>query len=113
MLELVPKVEKYIQYMLDIILKLPRVEKFNIGNETKMVMYNMLENILYLSKVEYKKRIDYLNKIDGEVLILRVFVRLMYKNKWIDYKKYMYSINLVNEIGKMVGGYIKSYGKNI
>ena len=29
---LIPKVEKYIEYILNIILKLPRVEKFNLGN---------------------------------------------------------------------------------
>ena len=29
---LIPKAENYIQYMLEVILKLPRAEKFNIGN---------------------------------------------------------------------------------
>lgn len=35
-LTLIPKSEKYIQYMLEVIMKLPRVEKFNIGNEYKI-----------------------------------------------------------------------------
>lgn len=30
---LIPKYEKYMEYMLQVILKLPRTEKFNIGNE--------------------------------------------------------------------------------
>ena len=37
--------------MLEIIMKLPRTEKFSIGNEYKQSMYKMLENILMLSKV--------------------------------------------------------------
>lgn len=37
-LQLIPKYERYIQYMLEIILKLPRIEKFNIGNEFKNSM---------------------------------------------------------------------------
>ncbi|MCI8384347.1 MAG: hypothetical protein HFJ33_05760 [Clostridia bacterium] len=41
-LMLIPKVEKYIEYMLQVILKLPRVEKFNIVNEYKQSMYQML-----------------------------------------------------------------------
>ena len=31
-LQLIPKIERYIEYMLNVIMKLPRVEKFNIGN---------------------------------------------------------------------------------
>ena len=50
-LTLIPKSEKYIQYMLEVIMKLPRTEKFSIGNEYKQSMYKMLENILMLSKV--------------------------------------------------------------
>ena len=30
-LKLIPKSEKYIEYMLQVILKLPRTEKFSIG----------------------------------------------------------------------------------
>ena len=37
-LQLIPKAEKYIEYILQIILKLPRTEKFNIGNEYKISM---------------------------------------------------------------------------
>ena len=43
-LKLIPKCEKYIQYILEILFKLPRTEKFNIGNEYKKVMYETLEN---------------------------------------------------------------------
>ena len=37
-LQLIPKSEKYIEYMLQVITKLPRTEKFNIGNEYKTSM---------------------------------------------------------------------------
>lgn len=64
---LIPKYEKYMQYMIEMIIKLPRTEKFNIGNELKTVMYKMLENILYINKVEMQKRLYYLNLIDAEL----------------------------------------------
>ena len=32
---LIPKVEDYIEYILTIIMKIPRIEKFSIGNEYK------------------------------------------------------------------------------
>ena len=37
-LALIPKSEKYIQYMIEVIIKLPRTEKFSIGTEFKNSM---------------------------------------------------------------------------
>ncbi len=110
-LKLIPKAEKYVEYMLSIIFKIPRTEKFSIGTEYKTSMYQMLENIIYLNKIE-THRLEILNKIDAELSIQRIYLRIMFKNAWIDRKKFDYSINLIYEIGKIVGGLTKSYGKN-
>lgn len=109
---LIPKYEKYMQYMIEVIIKMPRTEKFNIGNEFKNVMYKMLENILYINKVEDSKRLYYLNLIDAELNIQRIMIRIMQKNKWIDDKKFKVSMDLLYEIGKITGGLIKYYAKN-
>ena len=56
-LKLIPKAERYIQYAIEMINKLPRTEKFSIGTEYKSSMYQMLKNIMYLSKIDVKKRL--------------------------------------------------------
>ena len=109
---LIPKYEKYMQYMIEVIIKMPRTEKFNIGNDFKTVMYKMLENILYINNVENSKRLYYLNLIDAELNTHRIMIRIMLKNKWIDERKYKVSMELLYEIGKVVGGVIKYYAKN-
>ena len=111
-LKLIPKLQEYIQYMLEIILKLPRIEKFNLGNEYKNSMYQMLEDTLYISKIQEKERLNYLNRIDAKLNCQRIYLRIMYKNKWIDDKKFQISISKVAEIGRIVGGLIKHYAKN-
>ena len=111
-LQLIPKTELYIEYMNNVILKLPRTEKFSIGTEYKNVMYEMLRNILYVNKVEEKYRLDYLNKIDADLNIQRILLRIMCKNKWIDEKKFNIAMGQIYEIGKILGGLIKYYGKN-
>ena len=92
-LQLIPKMQEYIQYMLENLIKLPRTEKFSIGNEYKCSMYKLLEYILYVSKIEKEQRLEYINK-------------------WINDKKFNVSITKVGEIGKIVGGLIKYYVKN-
>ena len=111
-LKLIPKLQEYIQYMLEIILKLPRIEKFNIGNEYKNSMYQMLEDILYISKIQEKERLNYLNKIDAKLNCQRIYLRIMYRNKWINEKKFKIAIEKVAEMGRIVGGLIKYYAKN-
>lgn len=111
-LVLIPKSEKYIQYMLEVIMKLPRTEKYSIGTEYKNSMYKMLENILILSKVSDEEKLGYINKIDARLNTQRILLRIMYKNRWIDERRFNYIIEMIYELGKIVGGLIKYYGKN-
>lgn len=111
-LKLIPKAEQYIQYMLEVLLKLPRVEKFSIGTEYKSSMYKMINNILYLNKNPITERLYIINQVDSELNCQRIYLRIMYKNRWIDEKKFQISINKIAEIGKIVGGLIKYYAKN-
>lgn len=111
-LKLIPKTEVYMQYVLEMLNKIPRTEKFNIGNEYKKIMYEMLENIYYVQKIHISKWLYYLNKIDAQLNIQRVFLRILYKNRIIDCKKFNVSIAHISDIGKIIGGLIKYYGQN-
>ena len=111
-LELIPKLEKYIQYMIEVIIKLPRTEKFSIGNEYKISMYKTINYVMYLNKLEDSKCLYYANMLDAEINVQRIYLRIMYKNRWIDDKKLKVSMEQIYEIGKILGGLIKYYAKN-
>ena len=121
-LVLIPKTEKYIEYMLDVMIKLTRTEKFSIGTEYKQSMYKMLNKVMLLNKIKnlnkqdensYKiKIIKILNEIDAELNTQRIYLRIMKKYRWIDEKKFKVSMELIYEIGKILGGLIKYYAKN-
>ena len=109
---LIPKINDYVEYMTNFLIKLPRTEKFSIGNEYKSSMYKLLEYILYVSKIEKEQRLECINKIDAELNCQRIYLRIMYKNRWINDKKFNVAITKIGEIGKMVGGLVKYYVKN-
>ena len=112
-LQLIPKIEKYMEYMINVIIKLPRTEKYNIGNEYKQSMYQMLEDTMYISKITDKKKcLELVNKIDARLNSQRVFLRIMQKERWIDTKKFNLAMNLIYEIGRIIGGLTKYYAKN-
>ena len=114
-LKLIPKVELYIEYMVALIIKLPRTEKFSIGTEYKASMYQMLSNVMLLNKIS-KNRIreilDILNNIDASLNTQRIYLRIMKNNRWIDEKKFKVTIEQISEIGKILGGLIKYYAKD-
>ena len=118
-LSLIPKTEKYVEYMLNVIMKLPRTEKFNIGNEYKISMYKTIEMVMSLNKISQKSEkelkfeiTNILNKIDSYLNVQRIYLRIMKKNKWIDEKKFKVAMGEIYEIGKILGGLIKYYAKN-
>ena len=115
-LALIPKSEKYIEYMLDVMIKLPRTEKFSIGTEYKQSMYKMLNKVMILNKTKNinneKEIISTLNEIDAELNTQRIYLRIMKKYRWVDEKKFKVAMELIYEVGKILGGLIKYYAKN-
>lgn len=112
---LIPKVEQYIEYVIGMIIKLPRVEKFSIGTEYKTSVYQILKNVMLLNKInkqETKQILNILNNIDADLSAQRIYLRIMKKARWIDEKKFKTAMEQIYEIGKLVGGLIKYYAKN-
>lgn len=115
---LIPKIEDYIEYMLNVMVKLPRIEKFSIGTEYKTSMYKMLNNVLYVYKTNkntfnyMQEQLKTINNIDSEMNCQRIYLRIMNKQKWIDTKRFDIAMNKIYEIGKIIGGLAKYYAKN-
>ena len=111
-LSLIPKTEDYIEYVIVMLIKIPRTEKFSIGTDFKQIMYSTLEDIMYISKLPKFQRLGYLNKIDAKLNTQRILLRIMKKFAWIDIKKFNTAMGHIYEIGKILGGLIKYYAKN-
>ena len=76
-------------------------------------MYQMLKNIMYITKIEKAQALDILNKIDAVLNTQRIYLRIMKNNKWIDERKFRIAMEQIYEIGKILGGLIKYYAKDI
>ena len=75
-------------------------------------MYKMLENIMYISKIERTQVLNILNKIDADLNTQRIYLRIMKNNKWIDERKFRIAMEKIYEIGKILGGLIRYYAKD-
>ena len=98
-----------IEYGYKLLIKYPKYEKYALVSEIRRNMYQSLKYILYANKIANKyNRLDVLNRLDAEIAMQSFFVRFSYKNKYINTSNYYEWSKRLEEIGKILGGWIKS-----
>lgn len=108
-LKILQKTFDMINYAYPALAQYPKGEKFALVADIKRCMDVMLERIIEANKKYYKKTT--LQELDMEVEKLKAYVRLSYNLGFLPPKKYEQWSGLVVEIGRMVGGWIKSVSK--
>ncbi len=108
-LKILEKAFEMIEYGYQVLQQFPKSEKFALAVDIKHCMHIILERILEAQKKYYKKTT--LQELDIELMKLRAYVKLGYNLGFIPLKKYENWSARNVELGKMVGGWIKSNNK--
>lgn len=88
------------------LLKYPKYTRFTRVADITRCMDRMMEIAITANRKYFKK--NTLQELDVEVDKLRKYVRLSYDLKYISFKTYKLWTSEVDEIGRMLGGWIKS-----
>jgi hypothetical protein len=83
-------------------------DRYTIWQRCENVILDITEGILLASQTYKADKLPALEKTSVKVNLLRVFFRLMKEVKTIDNRKYMVLEESVDEIGRMLGGWIRS-----
>ena len=105
-LKILQKAFDMMEYGYTCLSQFPKSEKFALGVDIKRCMNEILGYIIEAQKKYYKKTT--LQNLDIEVAKLKAYVRLAHNLKFLPTKKYELWSAKVVEIGKMLGGWIKS-----
>ena len=105
-LKILQKTFDMMDYAYKALAQYPKGEKFALVTDIKRCMDLILERIIEANKKYYKKTT--LQELDVEVEKLKTYIRLSYSLGFLPPKKYGIWSGQVVEIGKMVGGWIKS-----
>lgn len=98
-----------IEYGYNLLKKYPKSEKYGLSSEIRKSMFQTIRLILYANKMSNKyNKLDIINKIDAEIASQKFFVRFSYKNRYISNNNYYEWSKRLDEIGKILGGWIKS-----
>lgn len=101
-----------IYYSKNLLNKYPKSERFDLCADIKQILYQDLRNIIFAWK-EYKNedKLKYLKETDVDLLVLKALVRISYKQEYITQKNFMTWNEHISEIGRLIGGWIKSCQK--
>lgn len=84
----------------------PKSEKYALATDIKHCMDIILERCIEGNKKYFKKTT--LQDMDVEIMKLKAYLRLSQDLGYLPFKKYELWSGMVVEIGKMLGGWIKS-----
>lgn len=100
------KVYDMILYAYPALEQMPKSQKFSLAQDMKHCMDKIMRLTITANK-KYTKRTT-LQELDVEVAALKVYLRIAYDLRYLPPKKYEVWSGQVVEIGKMVGGWIRS-----
>jgi four helix bundle protein len=105
-LKVLQKIFDMMEYGYGALAQFPKSEKFALVTDIKRSMDTLLARCIEAQKKYYKKTT--LQDMDVEIMKLRAYLRLSFRLGFLPMKKYEVWSEKVVEIGKMVGGWLKT-----
>lgn len=87
---------------------IPKADRYALWQKCEVTLLDTLESLLLASQLPKKDKSDILEKASLKLNMFRVFVRLCKEVKALDEKKYIALQAKIDEIGRMLGGWIRS-----
>ena len=85
-----------------------KLDRHTIWERSERAILDCIEGILAAGESVKTEKLPYLKRVSIKLNLLRVFFRLAKDCRVIDSRKYMTLEEIVDEIGRMLGGWIKS-----
>lgn len=86
----------------------PKKDKYTIGATCEKYLIQIIELLVEASYLPKEQKLSSLQQASTKLEALKVFIRLLFELKVIDQKKYIQLQSMIQEIGKMFGGWIRS-----
>jgi len=93
-------------WILDTIEKFPKSVRFTISSRIGNLTLDIMEGII--EAIYTKNRAYILERINLYIEKLRVIFRISFKRRYISKNQYEYVSTMLNETGKMIGGWKKA-----
>ena len=86
----------------------PKKDRYTLGQKCELVLLELLEAIILASTLPKEEKLPVLQKASVKLDVIKVLFRLGKDIKILDTKKYVALEAPLQEIGRMLGGWIKT-----
>ena len=86
----------------------PKSDKYSLGEKIKNLILEVLELLIEAEATKKDWKEPILNKASRKLGLLKILIRLTNEIKILDNKKYLDLGERLQEIGRMIGGWIKA-----
>lgn len=90
------------------IVNFPKRDRYSLGKRLEDSIIEFLEAIIKASQLTKIEKLPVLQNASIKLDVIKVFIRLCNDLKILDTKKYLILQTSIQEIGKMLGGWIKA-----
>ena len=98
----------FVSWLLPLTEKFPRSQRFVITQRLQNAALNFQESIIEANAWRNAQRAEKLRAADAELRKVRLYLRLCEKWKWISSGQYRHVSEMVAEIGRLLGGWLKT-----
>lgn len=86
----------------------PKGKKYTIGQKIDQTIIDMIELVIVAGYMPREQKLPSLQKVSIKLDLLKVFLRIAFETKCLDNNKYQLILSQTLEIGRMLGGWIKT-----
>ncbi|MEK7617244.1 MAG: diversity-generating retroelement protein Avd [Patescibacteria group bacterium] len=86
----------------------PKSKKHTLGQKIDQTIIDIIELVITAGYLPREQKLPSLQKVSIKLDLLKIFIRLANETKCIDNNKYQQILSLTLEIGRMLGGWIKT-----
>jgi hypothetical protein len=88
-------------------LRIPKNQRYTLWQQSENETLVLLKTIMQVGYSKPQERKELLHAVSSQVDLLKVFIRLSKDLMIIDLKQYLELEKILQEIGRMVGGWLK------
>jgi four helix bundle protein len=102
------KVYELYKLLYQYVASFPKKDRYTLGQRVENSLLDFMESVIFASQLSKTDKLPVLQKASIKLDVLKVFIRLCKDLKILDNKKYLILESQIQEIGRMLGGWIKA-----
>jgi len=103
------KMYQFLLWLIPTIEKLPRSQKFLLGDRIQHTALDVLEGLIEATFSRNRKQT--LDGVNIRLDKLRILLRLAHDLRFLDLRRYEHAARAIDEIGRLVGGWLKAHAR--